>query len=111
MSRYIISPAASRDLNEIVNYFVSRNIEAGERLIEEFNQKCKKLVNPNIERSYAEIVALTPGSTFRWLCYPLSRQGRLPGNCTNNQWLSRFRLIIFQSQMVSRMRRSPPYFL
>lgn len=55
MNRYIISPAASRDLDEIVNYFVSRNIEAGERLIQEFNQKCKKLVNPNIGRSYAEI--------------------------------------------------------
>lgn len=56
MNRYIISPAASRDLDEIADYFVGRNIEAGERLIQEFNQKCKKLVKfPNMGRSYAEI--------------------------------------------------------
>ena len=26
MTRYIISPAASRDLDEIANYFLSRNV-------------------------------------------------------------------------------------
>lgn len=33
MTHYIISPAASRDLDEIANYFFSWNIEAGERFI------------------------------------------------------------------------------
>ena len=56
MSRYIISPKASQDLNEIIDYFVSRNIEAGERFIEAFNHKCQNLVNfPNMGRSYAQI--------------------------------------------------------
>ncbi len=56
MKRYIIAPAASRDLNEIVDYFISRDVEAGERFIAEFNKKCRNLANfPNIGRSYVEI--------------------------------------------------------
>lgn len=62
MSRYIISLEASRDLNEIIDYFVSRNVEAGERFIEEFNNKCQNLVNfPNMGRSYAQIEPLLRG--------------------------------------------------
>jgi toxin ParE1/3/4 len=56
MSRFIIAPSASRDLNRIAEYFLERNIEAGERLFREFNQKCFNLVQfPNIGRSYAHI--------------------------------------------------------
>ncbi|NEP56881.1 MAG: type II toxin-antitoxin system RelE/ParE family toxin [Symploca sp. SIO2G7] len=56
MSRYIISPAASQDLDEISDYFVSRSVEAGEKFVNEFEQKCKNLVNfPNMGRSYAEV--------------------------------------------------------
>ncbi|MBC6422428.1 MAG: type II toxin-antitoxin system RelE/ParE family toxin [Hormoscilla sp. SP5CHS1] len=56
MSNYIISPLASRDLDKIFDYFVSRNIEAGERFVEEFEKKCRNLVEfPNMGRSYAEI--------------------------------------------------------
>jgi len=56
MSHYIISPTASRDLEEISNYFASRNIEAGERFVEQFAKKCKNIIEfPNIGRSYAEI--------------------------------------------------------
>ena len=32
MSRYLISPTASRDLNAIAEYFLSRNVDAGEKL-------------------------------------------------------------------------------
>ncbi|WP_292873311.1 hypothetical protein [Nostoc sp. LPT] len=35
MSNYIISPSASRDLNEIADYFLPRNLEAGEKLFRE----------------------------------------------------------------------------
>lgn len=57
MSRYIISLEASRDLEEIIDYFASRNIEVGERFVNEFNQKCEHLTKfPNMGRSYAEIV-------------------------------------------------------
>ncbi|MBE9210734.1 type II toxin-antitoxin system RelE/ParE family toxin [Nostoc sp. LEGE 06077] len=56
MKQHIISPAASLDLSEIIDYFTVRNIEAGERFIDEFEKKCKYLANfPNMGRSYANI--------------------------------------------------------
>ena len=62
MKRYIISLAASRDLDEIIDYFTQRDIEAGERFITEFNKKCRNLVQfPNIGRSYADFVPLLRG--------------------------------------------------
>ncbi len=56
MSNYIISPSASRDLNEIADYFLPRNLEAGEKLFREFNKKCQNLANfPSMGRSYDHI--------------------------------------------------------
>ena len=56
MSHYIISPSATRDLNQIADYFLTRNIETGETLFREFNKKCNNLANfPNMGRSYAYI--------------------------------------------------------
>lgn len=56
MKQHIISPEASLDLSEIIDYFTIRNIEAGERFIDEFEKKCKYLANfPNMGRSYAII--------------------------------------------------------
>ena len=56
MRSYIISTLASRDLDEIFDYFTDRSIDAGEQLIDDFNKKCRNLVSfPNIGRSYAEI--------------------------------------------------------
>jgi toxin ParE1/3/4 len=53
MSQYIISLPASRDLSAIVDYFAGENIEAGERLLQTFNQKCQQLVSfPNLGREY-----------------------------------------------------------
>ena len=45
MNSYIISPSASRDLNEITDYFASINVERGERLIAAFDKKCQNLIN------------------------------------------------------------------
>lgn len=45
MNRYIISPSASRDLNEIIDYFANLNVETGERLIAAFEKKCQNLIN------------------------------------------------------------------
>lgn len=54
MSNLIISPSASRDLNP--DYFLEVNLVAGEKIFQEFNQKCQKLVRfPNMGRSYAQI--------------------------------------------------------
>jgi toxin ParE1/3/4 len=56
MSRCVISPSASRDLNEIADYFLEHNIEAGERLLQDFNQKCRKLLQfPNLGKRYAQL--------------------------------------------------------
>lgn len=53
MSQFIISQSASRDLSSIVDYFVIENVEAGEHLLQTFNQKCQQLVNfPNMGREY-----------------------------------------------------------
>lgn len=52
MSRYVINILASRDLNEIADYFAETNIEAGERFFREFNPKCQQLVSfPNSGKS------------------------------------------------------------
>ncbi|BAY39534.1 plasmid stabilization system protein [Nostoc sp. NIES-2111] len=56
MKIYIISPEASRDLAEIIDYFANRNIDAGEHFVDEFEKKCKYLINfPNMGRSYGNI--------------------------------------------------------
>jgi toxin ParE1/3/4 len=56
LNRCVIALEASQDLNAISDYFVSRNIDAGERLLQEFNQKCVKLLQfPNMGKSYATI--------------------------------------------------------
>jgi toxin ParE1/3/4 len=58
MSRYLINILASRDLNEIADYFAKTNLEAGEEFFHAFNRKCKQLVSfPNSGRNYAEILA------------------------------------------------------
>ncbi|MDZ7956478.1 MAG: hypothetical protein RMY34_00970 [Aulosira sp. DedQUE10] len=36
---YFIAKEASQDLDEILDYFLVRNINAGERFIREFNKK------------------------------------------------------------------------
>lgn len=52
---YFIAKDASLDLDEILDYFLVRNINAGERFIREFNQKCQNIAQfPNIGRSYAK---------------------------------------------------------
>ncbi len=54
--RYIINILATRDLNDIADYFAEDNLEAGERFFRAFNRKCQQLVNfPNSGKSYATI--------------------------------------------------------
>ncbi|MFQ4140101.1 type II toxin-antitoxin system RelE/ParE family toxin [Nodosilinea sp. PGN35] len=56
MQRYVITLEASRDLQEIVDYFLERNVDAGEKFVEEFNRKCERLLQfPQIGKSYEDI--------------------------------------------------------
>jgi len=56
MSRYTISPSATKDLNQISDYFLAHKLEAGEKFFREFNKKCQNLVQfPKVGRSYASI--------------------------------------------------------
>ena len=56
MSCYVINILASRDLNEIADYFAENSLEAGERFFSDFNRKCQQLVAfPNSGKSYGEI--------------------------------------------------------
>jgi toxin ParE1/3/4 len=56
MSQYIISPEAIRDLDEISDYFATRNIDAGEQFLDEFTKKCRYLTQfPLMGRSYSQL--------------------------------------------------------
>lgn len=54
MSRYIISDEAIQDLQDISDYFLKNNLEAGEQFLHAFNTRCRQLVQfPSLGRSYA----------------------------------------------------------
>jgi toxin ParE1/3/4 len=56
MIELIISPEASQDLNTIADYFMVHNVDAGERLFQQFNKRCKQLAAfPNSGRAYANL--------------------------------------------------------
>lgn len=56
MTQYILAPEAIKDLDAIFDYFSQRNVAAGEKLLDEFEKKCRYLVQfPQIGRSYKEI--------------------------------------------------------
>ncbi len=56
MTSYIISPLASRDLDDIFDYFAEFSVDAGERFVDDFNKKCRNLAAfPHIGRVYIEM--------------------------------------------------------
>jgi toxin ParE1/3/4 len=56
MSRYIVAPSASQDLNNIADYFLAVNVAAGEKLFIKFSKKFQQLAQfPNLGRSYSHI--------------------------------------------------------
>jgi toxin ParE1/3/4 len=53
MNQCILSPKALRDLNDISSYFAQQNIEAGERVLALFTEKCTRLIGfPKMGKSY-----------------------------------------------------------
>jgi toxin ParE1/3/4 len=62
MSRYVINSLASRDINEISDYFAEVSIVAGERFFQALNRKFKQLVDfPNSGKPYADIHPVVRG--------------------------------------------------
>jgi toxin ParE1/3/4 len=57
---YILSVEASQDIENILDYFLQRNIDAGEKFVKDFNNKCLNIVKfPKIGRSgYRDIESL-----------------------------------------------------
>jgi toxin ParE1/3/4 len=56
VSNCFISPLTIQDLNVIADYYVTRNIDAGEGLLKEVARKCKNLVRfPNLGHGYDHI--------------------------------------------------------
>ena len=54
--RLTISPTAIKDLKQLSEYFLVNNVEAGEKLFQEFNRKCQNLANfPKMGRAYPHI--------------------------------------------------------
>ena len=51
-----ITAPASQDLEEISDYFLERSVDAGDRFVEAFGQKCQHIVRfPFIGKSYSHI--------------------------------------------------------
>ncbi|MGK7888999.1 MAG: type II toxin-antitoxin system RelE/ParE family toxin [Leptolyngbyaceae cyanobacterium] len=54
--KYQIARAASRDLERILAYLEQYSLDAGERFIREFDNKCRKLVEfPQLGRRYDQV--------------------------------------------------------
>jgi toxin ParE1/3/4 len=53
----IIAPTASKDLTKILDYFLTKSINAGDKFTVKFEQKCRHLAMfPMMGRSYPELV-------------------------------------------------------
>ena len=71
---YFIAKEASQDLDEILDYFLVRNINAGERFIQRFNNKCQNIAQfPNIGRSYAKFDPSLRGMPLDGYIRPLAK--------------------------------------
>ena len=56
MRTCLISSEASKDLDQIFDYFASNNVEAGENFVIAFEKKCEKLLQfPKMGKSYKDI--------------------------------------------------------
>ncbi|MBD2483538.1 type II toxin-antitoxin system RelE/ParE family toxin [Planktothrix sp. FACHB-1365] len=80
MSQYRISLSASQDLNQISEYFLARNLTAGERFFQEFNRKCKYLTQfPYLGKSYDYLLADLRGlplDGYFWHSCRMSKNGK-----------------------------------
>lgn len=55
MNRLLITLDASRDLAEISDYFLAQSVDAGDRFVEAFGNKCQQIAQfPYLGRSYSQ---------------------------------------------------------
>ncbi len=60
-----ITAAASQDLNEISDYFLAQSIDAGDRFVSAFHQKCNHLARyPYLGKSYTDLREALRGLTL-----------------------------------------------
>jgi toxin ParE1/3/4 len=53
---FILAPSATRDLDRLSQYFLNTNVEAGERLFEQLNQRFYNLTQfPNLGKPYPHL--------------------------------------------------------
>ncbi|NER00715.1 MAG: type II toxin-antitoxin system RelE/ParE family toxin [Cyanothece sp. SIO2G6] len=58
MRQLKITAPACQDLNDIAEYFLERSVDAGDRFVTSFNQKCKHLSQfPHIGKRYEQLKA------------------------------------------------------
>ena len=56
MRRVKITAPACQDLNDISDYFLGKSVDAGDRFVKAFNQKCQHLAQfPHIGKSYTAL--------------------------------------------------------
>lgn len=56
MKNLLIAAPASQDLDAISDYFLEQSVDAGERFVEAFSQKCQHIARyPYIGKSYAQL--------------------------------------------------------
>ncbi|NEQ50834.1 MAG: type II toxin-antitoxin system RelE/ParE family toxin [Leptolyngbya sp. SIO3F4] len=56
MTTLRITVPASHDLEAISEYFLEKSVEAGERFVQQFNQKCQHLARfPHIGKPYSQL--------------------------------------------------------
>jgi toxin ParE1/3/4 len=72
MSRCSIAPSAIRDLDDISDYFLERNIQAGEKFLQEFTKKCRNLATfPTMGKSYWLSRIQSEKCSDSYIFYPL----------------------------------------
>lgn len=66
MTQYIIAPEAICDIKDITNYLAKINLETAEKLLVNFEKKCRYLAQfPKMGRSYKHIRSYLRGLPFQ----------------------------------------------
>jgi plasmid stabilization system protein ParE len=91
MPSFQISPEAIRDLNEIIDYFLVSSLDAGDRFIAAFNQKCLYLTQfPNSWKAISQSSPQHQRNFLQPVHYFLPASSRRDHHFQSRQWTQRF---------------------